>query len=615
MPVLHEYSDSYHKSGYYVKVNWSAPHPYPLQTPGITEQIYLELGFEPEDEVPNELTSRLFNAGLHWTEGNGTGDPQKQTDLDPISDTNLPSLNSDQLQRISEILDQVEEDSRIESLDSDSLDDLRTELRKLNGDGGQKPGPMPEKTVPAVQDLMGEKVGKESVSELRGLSDFPGAFDQSVFQFSRKHLITPRDFEVNEHGSPAYTFQSGPVEWKLSDCRPDRLDFDWAVEIRSEKDENFGVRLSDDGLEYTVQEGKKLSDQQTANLITVIPCLLWTLNQLNDYSIANTWSVSGVQSSLTNSWYQMLRDQVVGVWKARANRPDEKKGVVIDLPDRQFARIRTIDRHIIYTPVGGLPDTVERGTEVSFEIMKRNGTFYAKNIMKMDDSFDPKGIPITIEENGSAHSFYIEDPVQMGESESFQLAEDIFEAVRPSIALNYEEIQHFMLNLQTENEELRQGLLECLLRETPFNPDEFQRFLEEITNHHLIPAEEVSIRVIPTAVCIAVFYDVIDPVEKLEKLDDGSDITVLYKRNGDGLIVGDELINHGIRDELSAIPELIKKSVVENRSFSTRPIIRLLAALSERQFHSDYGGTHISSVFRHGLREIGLYVIYVQTDQ
>ncbi|WP_226040357.1 hypothetical protein [Natrinema sp. DC36] len=69
MAVLKRYADSTPKDGYFVHAPFSdLPHPLPLQTPKITEEIYKELGYGHGDNVPNELTWKLYDVGLHWTE-------------------------------------------------------------------------------------------------------------------------------------------------------------------------------------------------------------------------------------------------------------------------------------------------------------------------------------------------------------------------------------------------------------------------------------------------------------------------------------------------------------------------------------------------------------------
>jgi len=64
MPILKEYARSNDKDSYYVHAPISGQsHPLPLQMPAVTEEIYRELGYEPEApgpgggvDVPNELT-------------------------------------------------------------------------------------------------------------------------------------------------------------------------------------------------------------------------------------------------------------------------------------------------------------------------------------------------------------------------------------------------------------------------------------------------------------------------------------------------------------------------------------------------------------------------------
>jgi len=131
MPVFHKYSEGYHKSGYYVNVNWSAPHPYPLQTPSITAQIYLEFGYEPGDSVPNELTSRLFHAGLHWTGGQGPGQPSDPEDPDSVVKSDIPSLTTEQIEKLESLLDRSIQSADFEDVDRESIATLKSQLQEL----------------------------------------------------------------------------------------------------------------------------------------------------------------------------------------------------------------------------------------------------------------------------------------------------------------------------------------------------------------------------------------------------------------------------------------------------------------------------------------------------
>lgn len=389
MPVLHKYSKDYHKSGYYVKVNWSAPHPYPLQTPAITEQIYRELGFEPGDKVPNELTSRLFNAGLHWTEGNGTGDPQKQTGIDPITDADLPELDIDQLENVYDLLENIDGKIDGQDVDASSLRELKSQLETLGSttetDKKHSAETAPDQIVPLVGDLLDEDVTREQAIELREAAEFPAAFDESITQFVRKHPITPRDFMVNDHGDPTFVFRSGAIKWELADCRPKNLDFDWAVTVAPETGRRFELRVSPKCISRLVFDGRTLSEQQAADLITITPCLVWTLDVLDDYSLYDSWNGAGIQNDLPSPHREWFENQVRLAVAARNPSDQPEEGIIIDKPDRYFARIRSVNRCIICTPVNSLPSSVERGTEVTFDTSKRYGSFYATDVTNKDE--------------------------------------------------------------------------------------------------------------------------------------------------------------------------------------------------------------------------------------
>jgi hypothetical protein len=105
MPVLKRYSESYDKEGYYVHAPIDGTsHPIPLQTPNVTAQIYRELGYESGDQVPNELTWKFYNVGLHCTENKGA--PQHTADAirDAISDGGSTNLTTEQKESILSII-------------------------------------------------------------------------------------------------------------------------------------------------------------------------------------------------------------------------------------------------------------------------------------------------------------------------------------------------------------------------------------------------------------------------------------------------------------------------------------------------------------------------------
>lgn len=143
MPVLKKYADSNDKSGYYVHAPVSgASYPIPLQTPEVTEEIYRELGYQPNTQgpdggmnVPNELTWILYNVGLHWTEKSG---PQsKSSDLDPdqFRKKSGPELTDDDIKTILSHVDDHtgQYQSRIKRLQTELLEKSMTSVGGSSG--------------------------------------------------------------------------------------------------------------------------------------------------------------------------------------------------------------------------------------------------------------------------------------------------------------------------------------------------------------------------------------------------------------------------------------------------------------------------------------------------
>lgn len=127
MPVLKKYSESYNKEGYYVHAPIDgASHPIPLQTPNVTAQIYRELGYGSGDQVPNELTWKLYSAGLHWTGSTGTQQRSADEIKDVISTGDSPNLANEQKESILSIIEaytgqfETELYSLVDELDIDS---------------------------------------------------------------------------------------------------------------------------------------------------------------------------------------------------------------------------------------------------------------------------------------------------------------------------------------------------------------------------------------------------------------------------------------------------------------------------------------------------------------
>ena len=617
MPVLHKYSDSYHKSGYYVKVNWSAPHPYPLQTPAITEQIYLELGFEDGDKVPNALTSRLFKAGLHWTEGQGVGAQATGPDVGSMEHTDLPNLNPKQLDRLYGLIDSSS--TELDNVDTGAIQDLKKELKKLrknpasSGDGQtEEPGKISDSTVSVLSDLVGEDISRKQAEKLRDAAEFPSAFDDSVADFGRKHLITPHSFTVNDHGDPCYGFKSGSVKWTLADCRPKSLFFDWAVSISPSTDRCLELRISRTRLDCIVGDGK-VSKQQAADLITVIPCLLWALNSLRTYSLSRQWSPAYVYDRMPNSRIEWLRDQVAATVQSFDSDSVSGEGFVVDIPERFFARIRTPERGVAYAPVKSLPADTKVGSEVTFDVEDRYGVNYAANIQLAEDP-DLRTVVFQTEDGKERFRLPKRLPERMNEEQVVD-ALVILDSIGVSAAVANETVCEFLLTAYEESY-AGQLLLKYLLAGTPFDPDEFPDMSRWLSEHHRL-VEGLWVRPVPLAICMAVFYDSIDSETVIEDLDRQGDTTVLYQRDQEYLIVGNELLRTGLCSAFEAIPATVWEEAFTSVDDWSPPDfdLRIIAALSERQFSQsrDSPDAHVRSVIQAGVENTGLNTLYLST--
>jgi len=141
MPILKTYSESYDKDGFYVHAPIEgASHPIPLQTPNITAQIYRELGYEPGDYVPNELTWKLYNADLHWTESSGNAHRQEGGVKEAILGEGGPKFTEEQAEVVLSVIESYSGrfDSELSSLAEEfDVDDSPRIDNNLNT-GGEK---------------------------------------------------------------------------------------------------------------------------------------------------------------------------------------------------------------------------------------------------------------------------------------------------------------------------------------------------------------------------------------------------------------------------------------------------------------------------------------------
>ncbi|SEW01130.1 hypothetical protein [Halobacterium jilantaiense] len=616
MPVLHEYSDSYPKSGYYVNVNWSAPHPYPLQTPAITARIYRSLGFQPGDAVPNELTSRLFNAGLHWTGSTGTGDPAKQTDLNPIDDTDIPELDSESLDHVYYILNEAPNHADIDELNPSAVDDLKSELSSLRPNSNPDSDSLSERTVTALDDLRDDQsVSREQAEELRAACSHPPTFDSSVYEFVRNHPITPRAFEVNKHGSPSFTFSTTDVTWNLADCRPDSLSFDWPVTIAPGTDREFGLRVTNDELVRVVHDGHHLSTQQATDLITILPCLLWTLHLVDDYSLSDRWTITDVKAKLPEPQREWLDDQIRASLSALGQEPNKTDGIIVDRPDQYLGRIRTRDKSTVCMAVNALPDDAEVGDTASFDVDHRYDTYYATNIT-LSEKAPNTGREIEISTGDETHSFRL--PSSSTPEPKRKLAATLstaIETVGPTAALKTDVFQRFITDIEINDPDIRDRLLQRLLAGTPFHPGTFPELVTNLNAHHRLPDKPLSFHLLPIAACTAVFYDAIDTQAILDECDNQGDTTILYHRDGNTVLVGNELLWHGIANALQTIPDPLKAAIGAESLHHARFVPRTIAALSEQQFYRTISRPFVEDILQAGIQKSGLNALYLPDNE
>ncbi len=627
MPVFHEYSESYHKSGYYVKVNWSAGHPHPLQTPSITAQIYLELGYEPGDDVPNELTSRLYHAGLHWTEGQGPGKPSDRGAPDSIADSSLPALDSEQLEALESLLNRSLDSASYEDVDRDSLNTLKSQLRELENSAGgsnappETSGNASDAVVSALEDLWGRDVSKSKATAVQNEATNSGSFDRTVTQFTKEHLVTPRDFEVNSHGTPTFYFHSGAVRWSLADCRGAGLSFDWAITIGVDTERQFGLRFDRKGAVRIVSDENTLTRQQATNLITVLPCVAWTIDELPDYSLRKDWNCNEATSALPDPHEEWLQEQTAAAREALITDDVPTEGTIIDLPNRQFGRIRTQSRHIVYTPVHGLPDTAKLGSEVNFDLTSRYAQHCATDVELVNPSTENREVSFEGQPPVQNVTVEVPDPApdRLDDDES-RVVLRVWEVVSAAESIKSDLFRDFALSIPRTDETLLEEAYETLLFHTPFDPKRFPEIASELNSNHRLNEYDITVEPIALAYCVAAFYERLNVEKAVEEADGQGDTTVLYRQNDRVLLLGSELLSIPVASGLDAVPRPAINSAIENLDAGwTEFDLRVFSALSEREFHRTMGSGHsyASKVIKEGLKNAdwGLNVLLLDDPE
>ncbi|MDL0134335.1 hypothetical protein [Halobacterium salinarum] len=614
MPVLHKYNKSYHKSGYYVNVNWSAPHPYPLQTPKLTAQVYRDLGYDPGDDVPNELTSRLFNAGLHWTEESGAGDPDDYQQTGSFDGADLPGLNPDQVEELQNLLDDSPADVDISNVNKDALETLKSDLGTL-ATGVQAPTELPDTVYTSLTHLKSDSISKEQGNELRDQAEHPAAFDAFLTEIEANHLITPRKFVLNEQDTPTFTFENLEGEWTISDCRSHDLFFDWAVELLPASPDGFGLRIDQDELCMVVTDDSTLSVPQAEQLEGLLVEVLWMLAELDSYSLADDWTLEPSLDRIPADAKKDLKTTVASVLTSLRQDINDvaTTGRIIDVPDQQFARIRTPANEIVYTAACGLPKQSTSGSTVSFDPTTHNDAYYASNITL------EKSTTIVLDKDDN-HALEFEIPDQIpsslsaGEVDSAVTMLDLFPADK---LLKNDEIRKFLLSVPRESTDARDRVLESVLGPTPFKPETFPEIVSTLDSHYMLQDWDVSFECLPLAYCIGAFYSGVDQARSLEVADGQGDTTILYQHDGVQLLVGNELLGHGISGGLGSVPNDLWKTAAETDCLRRdRFVLAIMSALSERCFSQICGGRHglAANVVSAGLEAESLFTILFTND-
>lgn len=158
MPVLKPYAEATPKNGYYVLAPISGrDHPIPLQTSNVTVEVYRRLGYDPDRNgtdgvsVPNELTWKLYDVGLHWTESSG----QRST-TDGLSGDHLqndgPSLTRGEVEAVEELIHNYHRETK------DKLEELVAQLKQettseVSTELTQQPPEAQTDSVPFLWDM------------------------------------------------------------------------------------------------------------------------------------------------------------------------------------------------------------------------------------------------------------------------------------------------------------------------------------------------------------------------------------------------------------------------------------------------------------------------------
>ena len=264
MPVLKKYADSYEKEGYYVHAPISdLDFPLPLQTPTITAKIYRELGYGHLDNIPNELTWKMYDVGLHWTESSGPRDTPDELAADDLVDDG-PALTGSDVEKIDTLIDGYdgEHQERVKNL-QDQLEPDASE----NGTSSFPTPPqsfrgLPQDTRNLIEEL--EPSGVTGEGEDGSLfSPDRGEFRENIAAISEV-TTTLRDFDEHPMAVSQITtttvgtdledvvrveFETNALQeirsWSVTDTRPASVAQDFEVRLRVKGDRSYSFEVTD----------------------------------------------------------------------------------------------------------------------------------------------------------------------------------------------------------------------------------------------------------------------------------------------------------------------------------------------------------------------------------
>jgi hypothetical protein len=95
--------------------------------------------------------------------------------------------------------------------------------------------------------------------------------------------------------------------------------------------------------------------------------------------------VERAENDLAPSEYNQLVAQTATTLQTLQSEIEPQSGIIIDHPDREFARIRSLERCILCAPVASLPDAASRGSKVTFDVEHRYDTLYATDVTLIEE--------------------------------------------------------------------------------------------------------------------------------------------------------------------------------------------------------------------------------------